>query len=173
MKKAITFISALLFTCLFALSCKKGETGPAGADGKDGTNGTNGKDGKNGVSNISTSNINTNNNSWIFDSSDNSYYANLYSSAITQTVVDAGTVQVFLGNGSGTAWSALPFSIGIVQYNFSYALGKVQILVTLSNGNVPSNPGGVQFKLVIIPPANKSSSPNQSSQAIEQFFTVQ
>ncbi len=152
MKKTITSLTTVFAGLALTLgltfsSCKKGDTGPAGPQGPAGTNGTN------GVANIQTGTVTTNNASWSFDNTDNSYNATLTFGAITQSVVEKGTVQVFIGDGTGQEWAALPFSYSIVQYNYSFKSGQVIISVTLSNGNAPNNPGGQQFKVVVIPPA--------------------
>lgn len=157
----------LLAIGLFFTACKKGDTGPQGPAGTNGTN---------GVANIQTSTVTTNNSTWGFDNRDNSYNATLNYPAITQAVVDRGTVQVFISDGNGTEWLALPFSYGNIQYLFSYKLGQVLIAYTLSNNAVPTNPGGQQFKVVVIPPASKSSDPNLNNSEIqpsEQIFKVE
>lgn len=164
--KKTTSLSALLAILigLTITACKKGDTGPAGPAGANGTN---------GVANIQTSSVTTSNNSWTFDNTDNSYNATLTYAAITQAVIDRGTVQVFLGNGNGTEWAALPFAYGIVQYNYSYKVGQVFLTITLSTGLAPNNPGGQQFKVVVIPPASKS--PNASAadnEKKEAIFTI-
>lgn len=142
---AITCIVAVC--CLLLPSCRKGDTGPAGASGADG---------KDGVANIQTTTVTTTNISWgALDLKDNSYNANLSVSAITQAVVERGTVQVFIsGDATGTKWMALPFSQGLVQYNYSYKSGFATINVAQSNGGTPNNPGGQTFKIVVIPPAS-------------------
>lgn len=169
MKKTIIAITSVFAGIAITLSltlssCKKGDTGPAGPAGSAGTN---------GVANIQTGTVTTNNATWSFDATDNSYNGTLTYAAITQAVIDKGTVQVFLGDGTGKEWGALPLSYGIVQYNYSYKVGEVLITVTLSNGSLPNNPGGQQFKVVVIPPASKS--PNacgQEFQPAEQVFTI-
>ena len=172
MKKQIktmtTVIAGLALTLGLALtSCKKGDTGPAGPAGSNGTN---------GVANIQTSTVTTNNSTWGFDNTDNSYNATLNYPAITQAVVDRGTVQVFISDGAGSEWLALPFSYGNIQYLYSYKLGQVLITYTLADNAVPSNPGGQQFKVVVIPPASKSSDPNSNNSDIqysEQIFKIE
>ena len=152
MKQVFKLTAVFILLTGFAISltsCKKGDTGPAGPAGA------------NGVANIQTSSVTTNNSSWSFDNSDNSYNAIINYAAITQAVMDKGTVQVFLGDGNGTEWAALPFSYGIVQYLYTVKVGQVLISVTLSNGNAPNSPGGQQFKVVVIPPASKSPNPSQ------------
>jgi hypothetical protein len=134
---------ALTLSTLFS-SCKKGDTGPAGPTGTNGTN---------GVANIQTSTVTTNNLSWVFDNTNNSFNATIIYAAITQAVVDKGTIQVFIGDGTSTQWEALPFAYSTFQYNYNYKLGQILISVTLSNGNPPANPGGQQYKVVVIPPA--------------------
>lgn len=165
MKITAVFAGVAITMSLSLTSCVKGDTGPAGANGKDGTN---------GVANIQTSTVTTNNASWSLDNSDNSYNATLTYAAITQSVVEKGTVQVFFSDGNGDEWLALPFSYGTIQYNYSYKVGKVLLTVTLSNGNVPNSPGGQQFKVVVIPPAAKSSNPEYNSGITyqEAYFIV-
>ena len=144
-KDVITFI-AITLSFTFT-SCKKGDTGPAGPTGA------------NGVSNIQTSNFTTTNSSWSFDPSDNSYNTTISWLAITQSIIDKGTIQVFLGDGSNSQWAALPASFGDNQINYSYKLGQVIISITLSTGAAPTNPGGQQFKIVIIPPTARMANP--------------
>jgi hypothetical protein len=157
--KSITLnLVVLVSICVTIISCKKGDVGPAGA---------------NGVANIQAGTITTNNSAWSFDNTDNSYNAILNYSAITQSVVENGTVQVFIGDGLGTEWAALPFSYSDLQYNYSYKLGQVLVSLTLSTGSVPSNPGGQQFKVVVIPPAAKSINPsNIDSKKSEAVFVI-
>ena len=144
MKKTFYF-SAILFVmvsfCVISFSsCKKGDTGPQGPAGS------------NGVANIQTTTVTTNSNAWVLDNTDNSYNYTITVSGITQSVVDKGTVQVFVGDGTGKQWGALPLSYGTVQFNYSFLVGQVEIEITLSSGAVPNNPGGQQFKIVVIPP---------------------
>ncbi|MCF8423936.1 MAG: hypothetical protein K9H41_06300 [Bacteroidia bacterium] len=147
MKKTINTITTVFAGIALALgltlaSCKKGETGPAGPAGINGTN---------GVANISTFTGTTTNSSWTLSGTE--FNATFNVSGITSDVVSNGTVMVFVGNTSQTQWSALPFSYQTLQFNYTYAIGQVQIAVTLSNGAVPSNPGGLPFKFVVVPPA--------------------
>jgi len=137
----IVFTSLSLTLGLTLTSCKKGDIGPAGPSGT------------NGVANIQSSTVTTNNLSWLFDNTDNSYSAILTFSAINQSVMDKGTVQVFVGDGTGQEWNALPFSYTNVQFNYSFKSGQVIISVNLSDGSAPSNPGIMQFKIIVIPPA--------------------
>lgn len=152
MKKQIKNLSTLVTLVVIMISpiltsCKKGETGPAGPAGAQGAAGAN------GTANIYVETATTTNLSWGFDNTTNSYFATYASSQITQAVVDNGTVQVFIGDGSGQQWAAMPYSYGITQFNYSYKLGQITVLYSLSNGNVPANPGGQQFRFVVIPPA--------------------
>lgn len=145
MKKALSI--ALIALISFTSCTKEGEPGPAG------------KDGKNGSSNISTYIVSTTASNWAFDGSDNSYNATVNISSITSNVVSNGSIQVFIGDGTGSAWQALPISYGIVQYNYIYEVGKVHIIATLSDGSVPANPGVQQYKFVVIPPGAKKQKP--------------
>lgn len=136
---ALTILLSLTFT-----NCKKAEAGPKGDPGPAGSN---------GVANIQSSNITTTNGSWNLDTFDNSYNATITVTGITQNVLDKGAVMVYIGNGTGSEWSAMPFSYQGVEFNYSIKLGQVLIYVTLDDGSAPGNPGGQQFKIVVIPPA--------------------
>ncbi len=153
-KSALTsniFASLIIISFSLISSCKKGDTGPAG------TNGTNGS------ANVQSITVTTNNLSWSLDATDNSFNSTVTVSAITSSVVSNGTVQVFIGDGTSTEWGALPFSYGKIQYNYSYKVGQVILSVTMNDGTVPTNPGGQQYKIVVIPPAARNSNVNTHS----------
>lgn len=153
-----------LFLSLSFSSCEKGEPGPAGPVGPSGSNGS---------SNVQSVTFTTTNASWIFDGTDNSYNASFSIPSITSEVVSNGTVQLFLGNGSSSQWIALPFSYNIAQFNYSYSLGAVQITATLSNGAIPNNPGGLQFRVVVIPPALKIANIDYNSYSdLKTFYNL-
>ncbi len=140
-KKAV-LTGVVLIIGIVLSSCKKGDTGPVGPAGANGTN---------GVSNITTYVGTTTNASWTLSGTE--YDAIFNVSGITSSVVSNGSVMVFLGNTAQTTWSALPFSYQSVEFNYFYSLGQVTISVTLNSGSAPSNPGGIPFKIVVIPPA--------------------
>ncbi len=146
MKKIRTLTAILIgsaaILCLAITSCNKGDRGP---EGPAGTNGTN------GVSNIQTSTLTTTNANWTYVASSKSYTANITYAAVTSSVVDKGTVQVFMGGPSGT-WVALPYSYGIEQILYSYRTGEVWLEYTYSDNTVPPIPSGLTFKIVVIPP---------------------
>jgi len=147
------FIPLTCFLILFS-ACKKPEPGPPGKDGRDGRDG---KDGKDGGINIITRTHNTINGNWFYNDIENSYDVVLVIPEITAAVVNEGTIQVFFDLGGTTPnWAAMPFAYGDLQYNYDYLIGIVNIYVTLGSNAVPENPGGVRFKIVIIPPASKS-----------------
>ncbi len=168
---ATILVSGFGMSCLMFTSCKKGETGPAGPAGPAGTNGTNGT---NGVANIQTSSVTSTNGSWSYDATEDSYNATISYPAITQAVVDRGTVQVQIGNSSGTSWVALPFAYFDLQYSYEYRVGQVVISVVLNNSTPLANPGGQVFKIVVIPPASKSSEPisSENNERVEQIFKI-
>lgn len=140
-----THIKILAFALLLSASaCKKAEQGPKGDTGPAGTN---------GVANIQSTTITTTNGSWNLDTFENAYNATLTVTGITQNVLDKGAVMVYIGNGAGTEWDAMPFSYQGVEFNYGIKVGQALISVTLDSGNAPNNPGGQQFKVVVIPPA--------------------
>jgi hypothetical protein len=151
----------ILFISVIVLShaCKKPEPGPPGKDG---------------VANIKTRTQTTANNNWIYNEFENSYDVVLTIPEITAAVVNEGTIQVFFDIGTNAPnWAAMPFAYGDLQYNYDYLIGIVNVYVTLGSNNVPENPGGVRFKVVIIPPASKSKDANAVDLFEKQEIIVQ
>ena len=137
LKLAFAIILGLTFT---ACSGDDGEQGPQGPAGKDGT------------ANLSSETFTTTNSDWEFDAQSNSYEATINVPSITQDVIDRGTVQIF-GVDGGTL-TALPAASGVLQINFEVEIARVTIFISRIDGVLINNPGGVTFKLVVIPPAD-------------------
>lgn len=162
--KTITFnplktISLVFMSiALLAGSCKKAEKGDTGPQGPAGPSGVNGVNGTNGVANITTFTGTTTNASWTLSGSE--YDASFNVSAINSDVVSNGMVMAYLGNTAQTAWQALPTSYQNYEIGYSYYLGTISVQVSLGNGSTPSNPGGLPFKFVVIPPAMVKPSVN-------------
>lgn len=132
--------------------------------------GPQGPAGSNGSSNVQSVNVTATNNNWVYNTTENSYDVNFSVPAVTQSVLDGGTIQVFVGDGTSSQWYAIPSAYHNYQYNFDFQLGRVNIYVTLGNNAQPTNPGGVQFKIVVIPPASKS--PNADGSDHEPVITT-
>ncbi|MHB8261150.1 MAG: hypothetical protein ACYDCN_09870 [Bacteroidia bacterium] len=150
-------------TMILVTSCggPQGAQGPQGLTGAPGTNGTNGL---NGNANVITNTSSTSASTWVAVNGNTEWDASFTVTAITSTVVTSGTVQLFLGDGTGNTWYALPSSYKGLEYNYSYSLNTVAIQVTNDNGSLPTLPGNgtgvVQFKFVVIPPGARLANPN-------------
>jgi hypothetical protein len=156
-----TALFSILTTCFIALSmtlysCKgkdgaPGPTGPAGTNGIDGKDGTNGINGTNGNANvIGTNTITTFSSDW---TGSGIFYSTKFNvPGITQSIVDKGTVLVFIKYG--TEWLLLPDISGknIMQYTFG--VGYVSILNYNTDYSTNSNPGTKTFRVVIIAASN-------------------
>ena len=143
-------ISITALTLLFA-SCTKTETGPIGPTGATGATGNTGANGATDVQSYTgpvTSWTLTNNTEW--DAIISINYNPTTNTGIGASVMNAGTVQVFIGDTS--KWTALPFSHDTLQYNYFYQLNSVTIQVSTSNGSKPNNPGTIGLKVIVIPP---------------------
>lgn len=160
-----TTLSILSICALTLVSCapEDGETGPAGPIGPEGQIGPKGDPGVDGVANISVSTFFISSSDWTLGTT---YRDTLDVSAITQDVMDNGTVQVFqTESANDPQWGDLPFSylIGInggaseVTIQAEHALGKIYLSVINDVGaNIASNPnypGDRSFKVVVIPPS--------------------
>lgn len=158
LNSSLIFVSALAIT-LFFTGCKKGETGPQGPAG---TNGTNGKDGN---ANVKSNNIFINANEWI-NKVGYSEVTKLVPE-ITSDIVNKGTVNVFLEDGSNT-WVALPATIPdtdgfILAFTYYIQAGKLTINVSF-NENVTLPAGTIEsgnWKIVTIAGSAKATSPSK------------
>lgn len=141
-----TFICFLFFVA----GCKKGETGPTGPAGANGTNGN---------ANVTSQVFSVS--SWTDAGSGYMWYTNLTVPALTATVQDQGTVELFLSTDNGQHWKALPFtSFGNApnaNMVFETSINNVKIEWYEGFGNSINDPnaalGACQFKVVVIPPA--------------------
>jgi len=131
----------LLMASLFT-NCKKGDTGPQGEPGING---------KNGSANIQNYTFTTTTANWLLDQN-NVYVYNYPLSAITTNVMDQGAVMVYIKDATA-GWIAMPITQQGVQINFAVRTGILEVNYSLSSGAAPSNPGGQQFRVVIIPNA--------------------
>jgi len=152
-------ISSLLISIILSItSCSgdDGEQGPAGPAGRDGT------------ANITSETFTTSNSDWDFDSQFNTYEARFSVPSITQDVTEKGTVQMFIEEQGD--FVGLPFVFNIIQWNYGFEIGSATVLVSLADGSVPNNPGGVTFKVVVIPPANFIEVDHTNYQMVEEVY---
>src|SRR5258708_5762734 len=112
--------AALLFT-----GCKKGDTGPAGASGA------------NGNANVQVTEITIQPSDWGAVIPNYQYTKSFSVPAITQSVIDKGTVELQGASGSITD----------PNISFSYSIGQVQVLDN-TNNSAPSTTD--YFKIVVI-----------------------
>jgi len=136
MKTTKILISTLLFSVL--LSCTK--TGPVGPAGTPGTNGN---------ANVISNTYSVAANGWTASTS--IYFTQIAIPAITQAVLDKGTVQVFNGDFSNTFWAAMPYSTEDEELTYVIEPGKLTIIISKGTATLPPTPGLEQFKVVIIP----------------------
>jgi hypothetical protein len=158
--KTILFCSTLLGLISILSFCKKGDTGPKGDPGPQGPAGA---AGTNGTASIKTVTFTTNSSQWIADNSSKVYYYNYTSSEITSSVLSSGVVIAYLGDGSGSLWIAMPLTAQGVEITYGIKPSTVEIDVSLSSGLMPNNPGGLQFKIVIIPAAAAKTGVNYNN----------
>jgi hypothetical protein len=144
MKKSIVTICAFIALSFFYGCAKDPITGPAGPAGAAG------KDGNANVVAITSTTVST----WTYDSTNKSYIGIIKAPAITQAIVDKGSVQVFENHGS--IWVSLPDAAGSNTNNmtFAFLLGNVAIVNVNTNGTVPPNPGVHTFRVVVTAASN-------------------
>jgi len=132
----------LLFT-----GCKKGDTGPAGANGT------------NGNANVVSSSLTTS--AWTYVSP--SWEMTFTYPAITQNILDNGAVLVYVQQGSNyyqLPYTFYPASTYSRTYTFVHYLGGMKVFVTDSDLTMPSNPGSLTFKVVVIAASQRMANPN-------------
>jgi hypothetical protein len=119
--------------------------------GKDGAVGPQGPAGN---ANVSSTIFTVNPTEWV--ASGTTYRVSFTVPALTQAVLDRGSVQVYYSNATDV-WLATPIvtvvsNVTQVWQPF-YFVGSVRIDVGNFDGRLPANPGGpVKFKVVVIPP---------------------
>ena len=174
MKKTIFKTAVVLLTAIITISCSKdGATGPAGATGMAGTNGANGTNGTNGNANvIGTNTVSVLPSNWINNGGSTSWSTTLTAPAITQAIVDKGTVSVFFQ--LGTEWVALPYSNPQNHYftNYGFSLGMVEINISTEAGYILTSPGTNIFRVVTISASNKMANPNTNWKDYNQVKEV-
>lgn len=136
------FFSAIL---LLFYSCSKGPTGEPGKDG---------------VANLKVYTFHISNEDWTYNAFNVFYYCDLYVYDITPEVLDSGTVEVFVGDGNGTSWSAIPRTAGLIWIDYSYHEEYAEVHVGNIFGANPGNPGEQEFKVVVIPPLQREANPD-------------
>jgi hypothetical protein len=147
MKKIQNCLLITAIAVLFNSCAKDGATGPAGPTGPAGATGS---------ANVTATTFS------IFSWSQSSFWYSILSvPAITTTVNNSGTVQVFFSVSNGTNWVALPFTVvSSTDYFFEYWAGVNTVQVEwlyngAGSGTDPNTFLGttVQIKVVVIPPA--------------------
>ena len=136
MKTKKLFLFAAIITAVLS-ACKgdKGDTGPQGAQG------------------------NANVQSYTYTVNPSNWYALTYEwdtdlgvSAVSQSILDRGTVNVFMSTDGGSNWLALPFSFTGAEFNFLYKVGTVTVAYSWDNGVLPSSaPNTCKFKVIVVP----------------------
>ena len=97
-------------------------------------------------------------NSWALNGTE--YKTTISVSAITQDIINKGTVSMFV-SPDGTNWVALPYSFQGAEFNYMVTEGSVSITYTKYNGVAPSSaPNNDQFKVVVIAGSARMSNPN-------------
>ena len=134
MKNAIFFMVTIATVMLIANGCTKGDTGPAGRDGN---------------ANVLSRQFTV---TWTQSPPD--YFCDIYDPDITQAIVDYGSVEVYMSNGSN-GWIALPCTLPITSsYSSTYTpvhyLNGVTIWKTDTDMAQAADPGPKTFKVVCI-----------------------
>ncbi len=136
----LTILSLALVAGVFS-SCKKEKLGPAGPAGTNGTNGN---------TNVHSFTFSTTNSAWTQTMT--SYFALLSIESINSNVLSTGSVNVFLGDGTGYNWTAMPVTISGIQCSYVVSLStvKIEMIPGIYTTSPQINPGVQQFKVVII-----------------------
>ena len=162
--KKLKIIAATLLLITTFASCKKGDTGAAG------TNGTNGVDGN---ANVHAAILTVNGSDWTYSSAKWEYTVNFNYGAITQDIIDNGTVSVFKSDAAATVFQAIPAtyyfnSTQSESFQYKYGLGGGQILIDLSSSSFTLTLSTMYFKIVAIGGSQRKAHPNTDWNNYEQ-----
>ena len=151
--------ATMLLLTTFA-SCKKGDTGAAGVDGNANVHGTTGT--------IFTSN-------WLWNAAAQVNYVDFTDNDITESIVDNGTVSVFISTDIYTInpiWIALPYTVWAnpsFNYGFNYTYEKLEVtLSTTSHASVTPS-GTIYVKIVAIAASTIRKHPHTDWNNYEQI----
>ncbi len=133
MKK--TFIRSILFllVTVYLIACTKVEKGPKGDPGAPGR-----------TPNVQTQLVTIYPNMW--DSTATYRKVSIAVPAITQEILDHGTVQMYVLKNN--VWFALPFLEEDLFTIFGYETGKINLTLGDSHHLLPEQPGTDQYKIV-------------------------
>ena len=140
----------LLLVLLTTAACKK-KTGPQGPAGPQGAQGTHGN-----ANVVSTGTIAVT--SWTLSSS-NVYYSDYIPVPhLDSATFVSGAVETYFLNSS--SFFQVPFSDGYSTLIVEYGLNWAKLYLYNNDHSVPSSPGSVVIRIVVIPPAMKHQYPN-------------
>ena len=139
MKKIVLALAAC--GLLMTTSCTK--TGPAGPAGN--------------ANVISSGAYTIGSSQWSYDAASASYFCTVNNPNITADVLANGVLEVYKEYSSG--WTNLPDIDNGVSTVFNMEQGAYTISVFNINGSLPSNPGSVTFRDVVIPRSVRLSHP--------------
>ena len=95
---------------------------------------------------------------WSYDAASLSYFVTVTDGNITADVQNYGLVEVYKEYNNG--WTNLPDIYNGVATFFNFATGAVTISVDNVDGSLPTNPGSVNFRIVVVPSSVKQANPN-------------
>jgi hypothetical protein len=162
MKK--TLFSFAILAMMFLVSCTK--PGPTGPEGPAGTNGTNGTNGNANV--IGTNTVALNSGNWSAIGSN--FEATITAPAITQAIVDKGTIMVY--EQFGSYWVALPYTIGKLSVVYYFTLNTVKIDYVYNDNSQTPNPGNKTYRIVAISASAMLAHPNINWENYEEVKTI-
>jgi hypothetical protein len=146
------FLSTVVLAMAIAFSaCKKeAVTGPQGEQGPAGTNG------KDGNANVVSGTVSVTSASWTYDAPSFSYFVNIPSQSITQSVLNTGAVLVYVKvSDNPVVWTQLPITLYLdptysSTLEVDTSLNLIQIIWTDSDLTQPNRPPALTFKIVVI-----------------------
>ena len=154
-----TLATGIVATLFLFTSCTK--EGPVGPQGPQGVAGTNGVDGTNGVANIQTSFVTVNTTDWAWDQSGAYWYSDFTGITISN---NAAVLVYYVDNTSANV--SLPFTYQDAQYYYRSGTTYIEMDVSSASGTTTiANPGTINYKIVVIPPAMIKPNVNHHSYA--------
>ena len=136
---------------------------------KDGAPGAQGPAGVNGNANVLGSNtISVTSSDWTLSG----YYTTSFTlPAITQAIVDKGVVMVYEKMGAAS-WQCMPYTAGIEERDFTFAVGTFKIWVHNTDGSATTNPGAQTYRAVAISASNLIAHPNVNWKNYQEVKTI-
>jgi hypothetical protein len=119
-------------------------------------------------SNVKSFTFSTTAAAWTLDNN-KAYNAILTVEEIDADILSSGVVNVFLGDGTGSTWTAMPVTLQNIQSSYSISMHTAKITMSADDNISFTNPGVQQFRVIVIKGSARTANPTIDWNNYEQI----